>query len=172
MIFKRINGPLAHLVEHHTFNVGVPCSSHGRLNLYMPRYEIIPHTADIGIKAYGTNLSELFNNTAYAMFDIIADLDGLKKSVEQPIEVTATNKEELLVAWLGELLYNFYTKQIIFFDFKIEELSDTRLKAQAFGRHIGENRNRLKTEIKAVTYHELKIQEKEGKFTATVIFDV
>jgi len=138
----------------------------------MPRYEIIPHTADIGIKAYGTNLSEVFKNTAYAMFDIIADLDGLTKSVEQPIEAEAANREELLVAWLGELLYNFYTKQIIFFDFKIEELSDTRLKAQAFGRHIGENRNRLKTEIKAVTYHELKIQEKEGKFTATVIFDV
>ena len=179
MIFKRINGPLAHLVEHHTFNVGVAGSSPARLILSMPRYEIIPHTADIGIKAYGTNLSEVFKNTAYAMFDIIADLDGLTKSVEQPIEVEAANREELLVAWLGELLYNFYTKQIIFFDFKIEELSDTRLpggqarlKAQAFGRHIGENRNRLKTEIKAVTYHELKIQEKEGKFTATVIFDV
>lgn len=138
----------------------------------MPRYEIIPHTADIGIKAYGTTLSELFKNTAYGMFDIIADLDGLKKSVEQPIEVKAANREELLVAWLGELLYNFYTKQIIFFDFNIEELSDTGIKAKAFGRHVGENRNRLKTEIKAVTYHELKIQEDAGKFTAVVIFDV
>ena len=106
------------------------------------------------------------------MFDIIADLDGLKKSAEQPIEVKAPNREELLLAWLGELLYNFYTKQIIFFDFDIEELSDTLLKARALGRHVGENRNRLKTEIKAVTYHELMIEEGKGKFTATVIFDV
>jgi SHS2 domain-containing protein len=138
----------------------------------VPRYEIIPHTADIGIKVHATNLPELFQNTAYGMFDIIADLDGLAKSVEQPVEVEAANREELIAAWLGELLYNFYTKQIIFFDFRIDELSDTHLKAKAFGRHIGENRNRLKTEIKAVTYHELKIEEDRGTFTATVIFDV
>jgi SHS2 domain-containing protein len=138
----------------------------------VPRYEIIPHTADIGIKAYGNTLPELFKNAAYAMFDIIADLDGLKKSVEQFIEVKAPNREELLLAWLDELLYNFCTKQIIFFDFNIEDLSDAHLKAKAIGRNIGENPNRLKTEIKAVTYHELKIQAKDGRFTATVIFDV
>jgi len=138
----------------------------------MPRYEIIPHTADIGVKAYGATLQELFNNTAYAMFDIIADLDGLTGSVTQSVEVNAPNTEELLVAWLGELLYHFYTKQVIFFDFQIEELSETRVKAQALGRHIGENRNRLKTEIKAVTYHELKIEKKDGAYAATIIFDV
>ncbi len=138
----------------------------------MPRYEIIPHTADIGIKAYGKDLKELFRNAAYAMFDIIADLDGLKASVTQSIEVKAANSEELLVAWLNELLYNFYTKQIIFFDFQIEEQKPDFLKAKAVGRHAGENRNRLKTEIKAVTYHELKIEEKGNGLTATVIFDV
>jgi len=138
----------------------------------MERYEIIPHTADIGIKAYGKNLPELFKNAAYGMFEIIADLDGLKGSIKEPIEIKADNREELLVAWLGELLYHFYTKQIIFFDFDIEEIGDTALKAKAIGRHVGENRNRLKTEIKAVTYHELKVEQKEGNFVSTVIFDV
>jgi len=138
----------------------------------MERYEIIPHTADIGIKVYGKDLKELFKNSAYGMFDIIADLDGLKSSVTQPIEVKASNSEELLVAWLGELLYNFYTKQIIFFDFDIEQINKTHMSAKAYGRHIGQNRNRLKTEIKAVTYHELKIEEKGGRFIATLIFDV
>ena len=138
----------------------------------MPRYEVIPHTADIGIKVYGKNLQELFKNAAYGMFDIIADLDGLTVSVTKSIDIKAPDKEELLIAWLGELLYNFYTKQIIFFDFDIGELDETHLKAAASGRHVGENRNRLKTEIKAVTYHELKIEEKQGVFTAVVIFDV
>ena len=138
----------------------------------MPRYEIIPHTADIGIKAYGKDLKELFQNAAYAMFDIIADLDGLKNSITQPIEVKAQNSEELLVAWLNELLYNFYTKQMIFFDFQIEEIGPNSLKAKAFGRHLGQNRNSLKTEIKAVTYHELEIEDVKNKCVATVIFDV
>jgi SHS2 domain-containing protein len=138
----------------------------------MTRYEIIPHTADIGIKAYGKDLRELFETAAYAMFDIIADLDGLEGSVTQPIEISAQNTEELLVAWLNELLYNFYTKQIIFFGFKITDIGETYLKACSLGRHVGQNRNRLKTEIKAVTYHELKIEEKRKNFVATVIFDV
>lgn len=138
----------------------------------MTRYEIIPHTADIGMKAYGQSLEELFKNAAYGMFDIIADLDGLTRSVTQPIDVKASNSEELLVAWLDELLYHFYTKQTIFFDFEIEKLEDTRIVAKAFGRNIGQNRNRLKREIKAATYHELKIEEKDGQFTASIIFDV
>lgn len=128
----------------------------------MKRYEIIPHTADIGIRVYGKDLKELFKNAAYGMFDIIADLDGLTSSITQSIEVKAPNKEELLVVWLDELLYNFYTKQIIFFDFKISELDDKHISAEALGRNVGENRNRLKTEIKAVTYHELKIEEKRA----------
>ncbi|MDD5449419.1 MAG: archease [Candidatus Omnitrophica bacterium] len=136
------------------------------------RYELIPHTADIGIRAYGKDLRELFTNAAYGMFDIIADLDGLTPSVSQSIEVKAANREELLAAWLAELLYHFYTKQIIFFDFNIEKLDDTSLDAKASGRHVGENRNRLKTEIKAVTYHELKIEENRAELSATVIFDV
>lgn len=138
----------------------------------MRRYEIIPHTADIGIRAYGKDLKELFKNAACGMFDIIADIDGLKSSLSLPIEVSAPNKEELLVAWLGELLYHFYTKQIIFFDFQIEKIDEGSIKATAFGRHVGQNRNRLKTEIKAVTYHELKIEQKENTFTANLIFDV
>jgi len=138
----------------------------------MNRYEIIPHTADIGIKVCGEDLTKLFDNAAYGMFDIIADLDGLKSSVEIPVKASGQNREELLIAWLSELLYHFYTKQIIFFEFHIEELDDMHIIAKAVGRHVGSNRNRLKTEIKAVTYHELKIEETEGKLNATLIFDV
>lgn len=138
----------------------------------MPRYELIPHTADIGVRVYGANLKELFENAAFAMFDIIADLDGLKGTATQDIKVKAPNSEELLVAWLDELLYNFYTKQVIFYDFNITEITGEALAGKAHGRHIGENKNRLKTEIKAVTYHELKIEEAKGIYTVTIIFDV
>jgi len=138
----------------------------------VPRYEIIPHTADIGVKAYGSDLKELFSNAAYAMFDIIADLDGLTASTTRSIEARAENNEELLVAWLDELLYHFYTRQTIFFDFSIITLEPGIIRATVTGRELGENRNRLKTEIKAVTYHELKIEETNGGFSASIIFDV
>ena len=138
----------------------------------MKRYEIIDHTADIGMKAYGNSPEELFINAAYGMFDIIADLEGLKTSTSIKIKLEAENPEELLIAWLDELLYNFYTKNIIFADFKILSLTKREIEAEAFGRHIGDKKSRLKTEIKAATYHGLKIEEKNKNYEVQIIFDV
>lgn len=138
----------------------------------MKRYEQFSHTADIGVRVFGSDLKELFENAAFAMFDIIADLEGLEGSVEQDIELVAPNSEELLVAWLDELLYNFYTKQIILVRFQIKELSNTRLSAKVFGRPVGVNRNRLKTEIKAATYSDLAIKKTPDGYRVEIIFDV
>jgi SHS2 domain-containing protein len=138
----------------------------------MKRYEQFPHTADIGVHVYGATVKELFQNAAFSMFDIIADLEGLKESISKDILLSAPNPDELLVAWLDELLYNFYTKSIIFSRFDIEELSDTSIKAKVYGRSVGDNKNRLKTEIKAVTYSGLAIKKTKEGFQVDIIFDV
>ncbi len=138
----------------------------------MERYEQFPHTADIGVRVYGKDLKELFENAAFAMFDIIADLENLSGDTVETFELEAPDQEGLLVAWLDELLYNFYTKQMIFFKFQIEELTEKRLKAKATGRSIGANRNRLKTEIKAATYSGLNIKKSGEGCEVEIIFDV
>jgi len=138
----------------------------------MKRYEQFSHTADIGVRVFGKTLKELFENAAFAMFDILADLNGLKGEIVQDFELTAPNNEELLISWLDELLYNFYTKQIIFYEFKVRELSADLIKAKAFGRPVSENRNRLKTEIKAATYYNLKIIKRDDYYEVDIIFDV
>lgn len=138
----------------------------------MKRYELIDHTADIGIKVYGRDLKELFGNAAFAMFDIMADLEGLKSSVTVEISKEAPNREELLVSWLDELLYNFYTKGLIFSEFNISELDDTHIVGKVIGRHVGENRSRLKAEIKAATYHDLKVEKTGDNWQTQLIFDV
>ncbi|MFA5255839.1 MAG: archease [Candidatus Omnitrophota bacterium] len=136
------------------------------------RYEQFSHTADIGVRVFGNTLKELFENAAFAMFDILADLDGLKGEITQDFELTAPNHEELLVSWLDELLYNFYSKKIIFYRFEVVELSEDMLRARAFGRSVSENRNRLKTEIKAATYYNLKIIKRDDYYEVDIIFDV
>jgi len=138
----------------------------------MKRYEQIDHTADIALRVYGKNLKELFANAAYGMFDTIADLEGLKGSTSIDVNLEAPSKEELLVSWLDELLYNFYTKGIIFFDFDIISVGEKLLAAKAKGRHVHENKNRLKTEIKAATYHDLKIKEAPDGLSVDIVFDV
>ena len=138
----------------------------------MRRYEQLDHTADVAVRVYGANLEELFANAAFSMFDIIADLEGLTRSTSIDVSLEAQDPEELLVKWLDELLFHFYTKWIIFFEFEILEIDERRIAARAHGRHVGENRNRLTTEIKAATYHNLKIQREAGRYSVEIIFDV
>jgi SHS2 domain-containing protein len=138
----------------------------------MKRYEQIPHTSDIAIRVYGKNIKELFGNAAYGMFDILADLEGIKISTTIDISIKAPSKEELLVSWMDELLYNFYSKNIIFSKFNIEKLENNELNAKASGQRIGHNRNRLKKEIKAITYHDLHIKENSNGLTVEIVLDV
>ncbi len=138
----------------------------------MKRYEQFPHTSDIGVHVYGKDLRELFENAAFAMFDVIADLENISGDKEEIIELEAQDQDMLLVAWLDELLYKFFTKGLIFYKFQVELLTEYKLKAKAFGRPVAANRNRLKTEIKAVTYSGLKISKSDAGYEVEIIFDV
>ena len=138
----------------------------------MKRYEQFPHTADIGIRVFGKDLKELFENAAFGMFDVIADLEGIKTPIEETIEANGETAEELLVAWLDELLYRFCTKEIIFSKFRITDLSENTLKAKVFGRPVASNRNRLKVEVKAITYSGLNIKKGKAGYQVEIIFDV
>ena len=138
----------------------------------MKRYEQFSHTADIGVRVYGKDVKELFENAAFAMFDIIADIENLSGDTMETFYLEAPSQEELLITWLDELLFSFYTKQLIFFKFQIDELDGSKLKATAFGRPVGANRNRLKTEIKAATYSDLNIKKHGGGYQVEIIFDV
>jgi len=140
----------------------------------MKNYELIEHTADIGIKVYAKDLKQLFVNAASGMFDIIAERKSgigsrLNKSAIK-INKEAPNLEELLVVWLSELLFLYNTKEIIFNNFNIKKLTDQDIDAAVSGKAIANYR--INTEIKAVTYHDLKIEKTKKGFQARVIFDV
>jgi SHS2 domain-containing protein len=135
-------------------------------------YELIEHTADIGIRVKGDNLKELFVNAALAMFDIIAETKNEQKSKSKRISLRqkADNLEELFINWLNELLSLSSVKELIFNDFKIDKLDENNLEAQAFGQDIQDYK--VNVEIKAATYHALKLAQTESGWNAEVIFDV
>jgi SHS2 domain-containing protein len=138
----------------------------------MKPYEIIDHTADIGLRARGKDLKQLFINAACGMFDILADLKNVQTKESLKIKLKAPDIEELFLSWLRELLYQHNSKEIIFKEFVIDELSEKSISARAQGEKINPRRHRLKTEIKAVTYHELKVRRVKDNWQAEVIFDV
>ena len=132
-------------------------------------FSLLDHTADLGLQAHGTDLSSLFSNAARGMFSIITDLDYIQPT---PVSVTADGLEDLLVAWLSELLYLFSTRKMLFSRFEIARIDDRHIQAAAFGQPIDLACHELLTEIKAVTYHELQINESNQFWTAKVLFDI
>ena len=134
-------------------------------------FEILNHTADAGIIAYGSNINEAFANAAKGMFSLITELDDIQEVLHRDIEVTAYDEESLLVEWLNEFIYLFDAENIIFKRFDITEFSNTYLKATAYGEKVDSSRHKLKTGVKATTYHLLRV-DKDNGYKVQVIFDI
>ena len=135
-------------------------------------FEFIEHTADIGLVAYGADMKQVFANAARGLFSLITELDAVSEKKKRDIQVSAPDREALLVNWLNELIYLFEAKGILFNRFEITNITDGELKAIAYGEKINLAKHELKTQVKAATYHLLKIEQKDDGWRAQVIFDV
>ena len=138
----------------------------------MPAFEIIDHTADIGIRAFGRDEKTAFENAAAGMFSLITDLEDVEELNEYPIEVESEDRETLLVEWLNELLYVYESSEVLLRSFRITDMEETRLRGIALGEPVDRSRHRLKTDIKAATYYMLRVQQTQEDWQAEVIFDV
>ncbi|MFA5308163.1 MAG: archease [Dehalococcoidales bacterium] len=136
----------------------------------MKRFELIEHTADTGLAAYGKDLPEAFANAAYGMFAIIAELKEVKESESRRLEINEDNPENLLFEWLNSLLYYFDVEMILFKRFDILEFSENHLAALCYGEKYDPARHRLRTGIKSATFHLLEVDAE--KHRVQVIFDV
>ena len=134
-------------------------------------FEIINHTADVGIIAYGASPSETFANAARALFSLITELDNVEEVLHRDIELVAPDLESLLVAWLNEFIYLFDTENVLFKRFEISKLNNTQLKARSYGEKVDKSKHKLKTGVKAATYHMLRIDKGDG-CKAQVLFDI
>jgi len=133
------------------------------------RYEQIAHTADIGIAAYGKSMDELFANAAAGMFSLITDLRGVKAVGEYHVRLKADTTEDLMVAWLSELLYLHETQRLLFKRFDVSVKRNT-LDAKIDGEVMDRSRHHLHMVVKAVTYHMIEVNPRKG--VARVIFDI
>jgi len=138
----------------------------------MKKYEFIDHTADIGIKIWGKSLKELFENAAYALFDIIAELNKVEVKSFIDIRIEGEKIDVLLADWLRDLLYKFNGDGYLFKKFKVERVSEKGLEAKVGGEKLDLSRHSLKREVKAVTYHGLTVKRRDKRWEAQVIFDI
>ena len=140
----------------------------------MERYRILPHTADGKFQAFGRTLEEAFGNAALAMASLMWDWEKVGRRVRHFIHVKAIDREQLLVKFLSEIIFLFGTKSFLLG--RVEglrirpEFSGLSLEALLEGEVLSDA-HELHGDVKAVTYHDLKIEACDG-FTVQVVVDM
>jgi SHS2 domain-containing protein len=135
-------------------------------------YETFEHTADLGLRIRAGNLDTLFAEAAQAMFSVmVVDLDAVRPREELRIALEDDDPAALLRRWLGELLYEFCTRRWLFSQFEVAVRPDG-LTAVARGEPMDDERHEMDLEIKAVTWHGLKLEREGDGWLAEVIVDI
>ena len=135
----------------------------------MERYILVDHTADMMVKAFGSTLEECFANAAYALFDQTVDLSNIGTSEETEFRVTGIDDEDRLYSLLSELLFIEDCDNLILKEFEVSFDGDD-VVCHARGETLDHTRHRVRSEVKAVTYHMMEIDRDTP--SVTVLFDV
>ncbi|MDP1759532.1 MAG: archease, partial [Thermodesulfovibrionales bacterium] len=142
----------------------------------MRQFEIIDISGDVGIRAFGRSIEEVFKNSALGMYSLITDLEGVKGDKNISISVESNSLEGLLVSWLNELIFHFDAYNFIGKKIDIQSLTPNpqspSLKAIISGEEFDTERHERKLLIKAATYHRLKVEKAGDVWEADIIFDI
>ena len=134
-------------------------------------YELIDHTADFGIRIFGTDAESLFKNGASALTDLITDPDLLKSAHTCVLRVSGDDWADLMVNWLRELLYLWTGEEKLVQGVEIASICENAIAAAVTYDEYAAGRHVIKNEIKAVTYHQIQVVDTGSGWQAQVIFD-
>lgn len=140
--------------------------------MMQPGYTILDHPSDLGIEARGKDLPEVFRHAASALMSIIVDPSTVTPRESRVVALSAADIEHLLVRWLGELLYLYDGQHFVCKDFIIRRLTGTELNATVLGEASASGHHRMRSDVKAVTYHQLAIRENGDGAMARVFLDI
>ena len=127
--------------------------------------------ADIAFEAYGKTLNEVFENSAYAFFDMTCNPKTVKQKIKKLIKVKAENEKDLLYNFLSELIFLKDSKQLIFNKVKVV-IKNNKLQATLHGDKIDYEKQELKNDVKAITYHMFNLEKIKNNYKATVVVDI
>jgi SHS2 domain-containing protein len=134
--------------------------------------EIIDHTADLGIVVAETTLKALFQKASHAMMSIMLEQKSDETGEPIHISVQGSDLPDLMVRWLGEILYIFEGENRVVTQTKILEITSNHLDAQIKTIPFSSTKHEILTEIKAVTYHQIEVIRKGDLWNARIIFDL
>lgn len=135
-------------------------------------YEFFEHTADLGLRIRAPTLDALFAEAAQALFAaIVEDLAAVQPLQQVPVQLARGDREYLLFDWLKELLYRFDAEHLLFSRFEVQVREDS-MTGSAWGEPLDRSRHELAHEVKAITYHGLRVEQTADGWLAEVIVDI
>jgi len=138
----------------------------------MEPFRVLEHTADIGFEAFGATQEEVFANAARALMHLVVDLESIAPREPVTLEVQGADPAGLLVNWLSEILYLHDAEGWLFRDYEVRLLRDTSLAATARGEKFDRARHQAKLLVKAITYHQLALEQTADGWHAQVYVDI
>ena len=136
------------------------------------RYRLIDHTADFGIQVTGEDPGALFAQAAYALFDLITDMDVLRGKNTSRLTVAGSDWADLMINWLREILFFWNGKNRLVKKADIKSIAENKLSATIYYDRYDPDRHAIKLEIKAVTYHQVQVTKRPSGWESRVIFDI
>ncbi len=135
-------------------------------------YETFDHTADLGLRIRAADLNTLFAEAAQALFaTIVEDLNTVAPVRKLDMTIAGVEREYLLFDWLKELLYHFDAEHLLLSRFDVR-IGDDGLQGSAWGEPLDRDRHELAHEVKAITYHGLRVEPDVDGWLAEVIVDI
>lgn len=140
-------------------------------------YKFEDHTADVQVKSWGSDLCEAFEQTALSLMETISpDLNKISPKSKKELQVTAEDKEALLFDFLSEFLYIFDVEGLVFSEIDIKTIeklnNDYQLFASMKGEKFDRDKHEIGTEVKAITYSFMEINELDEKVEISIVFDI
>ena len=136
------------------------------------KYRILSRSSDLLIKVFGGTHAELFANSAFALFDLITDIGKVEIRERLSLEVEGVNRDDLMVNWMRELLYLYQGSGYLLREFLVHEARDNYVRGEVCGEKFDPDRHEIQRDIRAVAYHQSRMDKTGDQWTAQVIFEL
>lgn len=146
--------------------------SPNRIMENLKRYRILTRSSDLAIKVFGKSQEELFANSAFALFDLMTDVDKIEVQERLPLEVEGVDRDDLMVNWMRELLYLYQGSGYLLKEFKVREAKETYVRGEVSGEKYNPDRHEIRREIRSVVFHQSRMEKTGDQWTAQVIFEL
>jgi SHS2 domain-containing protein len=135
-------------------------------------YEFFEHTADVGVRAWGGSLTELFEQAAAGFINAMFDPCTIRRRRVRQVTAAGQSPEELLVAWLEEILFAFDAERFAPAAASVASIEGGEVRGELWGEDFDPSRHRVRQAVKAVTYSDLRIEKRGDLYEVRIVFDV